>query len=262
MEDDGRDSGAGGVSGEAGPDLTLEMALSILRRRKGAILVTALLGTALATIVGLQVTPRYTANALVIIEQREANVTNFQRVVGGFPAADPSIIDTQIKVLASRDNLRRVVDQLGLARDAESGAPASWLQLKERLLTRHLWRMAQSWWRTTTGWVPEGWLTAVGMAGEPLVRLHAPDVIGYAGPAERGDALKADEAALIACRARSEDRPGGPLIRDRCQLHIHRARSRLRQLPMRWSGDTWTRSLNISARPRATPRLGLASGWP
>ena len=88
------------------PVLYLVQLLDTLRRRRWRILTIAICGTALATVAGLLVSPKYTASAQIIVET--AQNTGLPRSA----QSDAVAIDTQVKMLTSPDHLQRVVDDL------------------------------------------------------------------------------------------------------------------------------------------------------
>jgi succinoglycan biosynthesis transport protein ExoP len=89
------------------PQAGIKEIVGTLRRRRGLILTIAAVGTIAATAVGLYVTPHYTAEALVLV-----NPVGQQRTEQG-------TIETQIRLIVSRDRMQRIVRQLDLAADPE-----------------------------------------------------------------------------------------------------------------------------------------------
>ena len=106
-------------SGDAGLDV--KDLLEILRRRKRLILATVLLLTTLAVLVGLQMTPKYTASALVMIDPRQSNVVDVEAVIQGL-GTDASTVESQIRVIGSRFQLERLAAQLDMINDPEFNA--------------------------------------------------------------------------------------------------------------------------------------------
>ena len=104
------------TDGEAGLDI--KELLAILRRRKNVILATVLLVTTLAVLVGLQLTPKYTATALVMIDPRKSNVVDVESVVQGF-GTDASTVESQVRLISSRFQLERLDGDLGIFKDPE-----------------------------------------------------------------------------------------------------------------------------------------------
>jgi uncharacterized protein involved in exopolysaccharide biosynthesis/cellulose biosynthesis protein BcsQ len=102
----------------AGPDFNfLELANILLCRRKSiATVVACAVGAAL--VVGLLIAPKYTATARIVVEPQQAVGSG---VDAGLPANQlVTEIDTHVTRLASRDQLRRVLDSL--SGGAESSA--------------------------------------------------------------------------------------------------------------------------------------------
>ena len=64
------------------------------------------------------ITPRYTAEARVMIDAREENVVGIQAVLSGLAADDPTI-RSEIEVLRSEDLARRVIAQTDLDQSRE-----------------------------------------------------------------------------------------------------------------------------------------------
>lgn len=155
------------VATGAGASIALEPAgvdvkdlVAILKRRRGVILGTVLVLTSMAVIVGLQITPKYTAKALVMIDPRQAKVVDVQAVLQGL-GTDAPTVETQVKVLKSRDHVEKVMDSLALFDDAEfnrsiergpASAPLRFGGLAEAV----------------AAWLPDEWLIATGLAEEPL----------------------------------------------------------------------------------------------
>ncbi len=92
--------------------------LYTLLRRRWIILNTAIFFTVLAVLVVFQLTPRYTAKAVLALETRQSQVVDLQAVMSGLQA-DSAAIKTEIDVMQSRHLIGRVVDELGLVKDPE-----------------------------------------------------------------------------------------------------------------------------------------------
>ena len=108
--------------GDAGEDsdaiFDLSDFLRILRIRKRIIIGTSIAIVALTAVAVFQTTPRYTASAVVMLEQRENRVADVQAVLSGLPT-DPTSIENQVQILRSRTLLSRVADKLRLDADPE-----------------------------------------------------------------------------------------------------------------------------------------------
>ncbi|KMK63835.1 polysaccharide biosynthesis tyrosine autokinase [Puniceibacterium sp. IMCC21224] len=63
-------------------------------------------------------TPLYSATAVVMLNNREEQVVDFQSVIGGL-GSDSSVVNTEVEVLKSRSLLGKVVDRLDLTQDPE-----------------------------------------------------------------------------------------------------------------------------------------------
>jgi capsular exopolysaccharide synthesis family protein len=113
-----------------GGEQELRHALGVIRRRKGVILATVALLTLATLLLALQLTPSYTATAIVGINVRNANVVNVASVIAGLPL-DPSVVKSEIDVLQSPALAARVIGELRLESDPEL-APSG----KPGLLTR------------------------------------------------------------------------------------------------------------------------------
>jgi uncharacterized protein involved in exopolysaccharide biosynthesis/Mrp family chromosome partitioning ATPase len=85
-------------------DLHFGQVAGILRRRSRLILTIVVIGTALATLVGLLIPPKYTAVAQLAIEAPAVTAQ-------GVSTIDESI-DTHVTLLSSRDHLQRVIESL------------------------------------------------------------------------------------------------------------------------------------------------------
>lgn len=92
--------------------------LRIIRFRLGIIAGTAVTIIALTAITLFQMTPLYSATALVILEGRQNNVVDIEAVLSGI-STDPSSVENQIQILTSRGLAGRVVDTLNLQNDPE-----------------------------------------------------------------------------------------------------------------------------------------------
>ena len=134
--------------------------IAIFKRRRWVIASTVLLLTTLATLVGLQVTPTYTAKALIMIDPRETKVVDVEAVLQGMNA-DAATVETQLKVLKSRSHIARVMSELGLFSDPE-------FNVKLRESDRDLALRYSGPFERLVAWVPESWLIATGLAEEPL----------------------------------------------------------------------------------------------
>jgi polysaccharide biosynthesis transport protein len=142
----------------------LDALLSLWRSRRRLILSVAAIGTALAIITSLQIQPRFTATAAVVIAPRQSNIVGVDAVLSSL-SADPATVETQIKLIRSRDHAARVVRALQLQGDAE-------LDPRDRDGGDLAFTIADPW-RALVRWLPGDWLIASGLAEEQAGRLAA-----------------------------------------------------------------------------------------
>jgi succinoglycan biosynthesis transport protein ExoP len=99
-------------------EFDLQEVFRILWRRKSLIIATVVLLTAIAALVVLQITPLYTATVNVMIDTRQAKVTDIESVVSGM-SGDMAAVYSEVEVLSSSSLIRRVVKKLNLTEDPE-----------------------------------------------------------------------------------------------------------------------------------------------
>lgn len=138
--------------------------LLVWRGRRRLIFSVAALGTALATVAGLQVEPKFTATAAVMIAPRQSNIVGMDAVLAGL-TADAATVETQINLIKSRDHARRVARALHLHNDAE-------LRPRDRENRDLAFTIADPW-RRLVWWLPGNWLIATGLAKEQATKLAA-----------------------------------------------------------------------------------------
>jgi capsular exopolysaccharide synthesis family protein len=106
-----------------GGEQEFRQALGVVRRRKGIIVAIVALLTLGTLLVALQLTPSYTATAVIGINVRNPNVVNVASVVAGLPL-DPSVVKSEIDVLQSPGLAGRVIAELHMEDDPEFAPPA------------------------------------------------------------------------------------------------------------------------------------------
>ncbi len=109
-------------------EVDLRVLIRMIWRRKGVIFGTVVLLTTLAALVVFQLTPRYSANAVVMIEPRQSQVVDLEAVIEGLPAGSETIT-SEVEVIRSRGLAEKVITRLGLSREPEFNAdlrPPSW----------------------------------------------------------------------------------------------------------------------------------------
>jgi succinoglycan biosynthesis transport protein ExoP len=142
-------------AGGGGEELNLRELWRALMRRKLVLLATvvAITGGTLAYV--SQQTPMYTAEVLLHVRAREAQVIQIDGVVEEM-IADAATIESEIQLLTSRAFSRRIVEALGLIEDVEFNAAL--VQDDEESLFELL---------NPLRYVPEEWLAALRPEREP-----------------------------------------------------------------------------------------------
>jgi len=116
------------VSAENGSSVDINRVVDFLARRWKLILTVIAASVALAVIVMLTVTPRYTSTAEILLDSSSRR--NLGADVGGI-IAESVMVDNQISIINSLNFLRRVVENQNLVKDPEFGVDAakstSWL---------------------------------------------------------------------------------------------------------------------------------------
>lgn len=92
--------------------------LAIFRRRLRLFAAIVLIVFLAALVVTARMTPRYTAQAQVMLNTRQEQVVDTKAVLSNLPA-ESGVIDTEVEVLQSRDLARQVAEKLQLERDPE-----------------------------------------------------------------------------------------------------------------------------------------------
>jgi exopolysaccharide transport family protein len=92
--------------------------LRIIRVRRKIIVGTAAIVVALVTVIVLEMTPLYSATAVVMLDQRKHNLEDTAAVLSGLPS-DQATIQNQVQILTSLELAGRVVDKEKLREDPE-----------------------------------------------------------------------------------------------------------------------------------------------
>jgi polysaccharide biosynthesis transport protein len=110
---------AGTIGGGGSPFGFDPLALVALFRRRLKLFLITLLAIFVAVVgYAMQLTPRYTASADVLIDTRRTAALNIEAVMSGLPS-DTNSVDTQVQILTSRSLAERVVRKLRLQEDPE-----------------------------------------------------------------------------------------------------------------------------------------------
>jgi polysaccharide biosynthesis transport protein len=112
------------------PELHLPELLAILRRRRGMIIATAVIGTSLVLFGSLMIPPRYTAKAQIVFETGPAYPGDGKPVT--VQPDEEAVLQTHIAGLTSRAYLERVIDSLSQDSDfraakSQSRREAQWI---------------------------------------------------------------------------------------------------------------------------------------
>lgn len=102
--------------------------LATLWRRRGLILLMALLGLALGVLVSFMIPPKYVSTAQLFIDPRDLRVLQNDvspNTVGSDPTSIAGYLESQARVIASDSIKSRVVERLGLDKDPDYGGAAS-----------------------------------------------------------------------------------------------------------------------------------------
>lgn len=103
--------------------IDLKGLMALLRRQRGKIVSTTLLGLA-ASVAFLLTTARvYTSSATLYIDPRPNRVVSEDTSIPGSTGSDLAIVDSQIPIIGSDKLLGQVVDKLGLVDDIEFAPP-------------------------------------------------------------------------------------------------------------------------------------------
>lgn len=99
-------------------DFDLLSFIRVLRKRIGVI-VGVTLGLTFLVVVGVfQMTPLYTAETLILLDQQKTQVVDVEAVMSGL-GGDSATVDSQVEILRSRSIARRVVEELNLVEDPD-----------------------------------------------------------------------------------------------------------------------------------------------
>jgi len=99
-------------------DAGLAELFNVVYRQKWLIILAVLASTLIALIVLQQLTPRYSAQALLMIETRQTTIPNLDSVLTGLVADDQGV-RSEVEVLRSRGLAAATIRELGLDKDAE-----------------------------------------------------------------------------------------------------------------------------------------------
>ncbi len=105
-------------TGEDADLIDIKELLRTLWRRRTVIVGSILFLSSLALLIAFQLTPKYTASALLTLQTRQEAIVDIQAVMSGL-STDASVIRTELDVISSRRLVGKLVDKLKLTRDPE-----------------------------------------------------------------------------------------------------------------------------------------------
>jgi capsular exopolysaccharide synthesis family protein len=108
---------------DAANNLLIDLPLlwAVFRRRMGLFIGGALVVLALVTLVTFQLTPKYQAEATVLIDQSQKSLVDFTAGITGL-TGDSATVDTEVQLIGSRVIAQRVTEKLDLYNDVEFNA--------------------------------------------------------------------------------------------------------------------------------------------
>ncbi len=154
-----------GVGGErpspSTPGTRMRQIGRMFLRRSWLILSVLLVLNGLAVFAISRVTPRYTAEASLIIGPRQAQVMDVKAVIDGL-SSDTDVIESELQLLRSRRIAREVVAKLGLDQTAEFNPGDGSPTLRERIVSAVNARMEM-----LAALLPASWRPAVTVSSHP-----------------------------------------------------------------------------------------------
>jgi len=112
----------GGDVGAAVSPFDLRKIYSFIRRRLAVIAGLTILGSLLAVIYALQLTPLYTATARVLVDPRKTSIVDNEAVLSGI-GSDWSAVESEVELIRSASVAIRVIDKLGMSDNVVRVAP-------------------------------------------------------------------------------------------------------------------------------------------
>jgi succinoglycan biosynthesis transport protein ExoP len=107
-----------GIAASLSDQFDLAGMLGILKRRRAIILGCIVGITVLAGIVAFALTPKYTAETLLLLDSRKTNVIDMEAVVSGLQP-EAAAVRSEVDVLRSRKLAGQVIEKLGLIGDPD-----------------------------------------------------------------------------------------------------------------------------------------------
>lgn len=116
---------------EAVGALSVERAISAVRKRLKLVLAMPVVAAAIVAAIVMITPNRYDASAIVQIDPRQKSITHIDGVVSDLKG-DQSSIESEVEIIKSRPIILKVIEVLDLRNDPEFNAPSLW----SRLLTK------------------------------------------------------------------------------------------------------------------------------
>lgn len=212
-------SSAPAFAAEGEPNL--KHVFGTLQRRKGIIVTAVTLVTSVALLFAHSLTPQYAATARLIVDPRESRIVPMEAVADGL-SRQPAAMETQIRLMASRDLAERIVTRLDLLRDSEFN-PA---------LREDGWRLAAlvvDLPGRTADLLPGDWLIAAGLATqeteteavEKLMPVEAQRTMAVEAVLDHLVVRQDGDSHVIAITAQSADpRTAARMANTAAELHV------------------------------------------
>ncbi|WP_158548666.1 GumC family protein [Parvularcula marina] len=105
-------------TGNNAPAIDLPALWSIFRRRFRIFVAAAIVTLALVTVITFQMTPKYTAEARVVLNARETQALDVSAIISGI-SPDAATVETEVQIIRSRSMAERVADELNLFEEPE-----------------------------------------------------------------------------------------------------------------------------------------------
>ena len=107
-----------GTEDEGGGAMSLDRAMSAVRKRLKLVLILPLVAGALVAAIVWMMPNRYDASAIIQIDPRQKNITNIESVVADMKGDQPSI-ESEVEIVRSRPIILQVIEKLNLRSDPD-----------------------------------------------------------------------------------------------------------------------------------------------
>ena len=117
---------------EGGGAMSLERAISAIRKRLKFVLILPVVAGALAGAAVWMMPNRYDASAIVQIDPRQKSITNIESVVPDLKGDQPSI-ESEVEIIRSRPIILQVINTLQLRSDPDFASPPLWSRMLAKI---------------------------------------------------------------------------------------------------------------------------------